>query len=111
MTPHRSPRPLGAALARVRSSAQPQTLLAAVQSAWPAACGAPVAAQAQPVAERDGVVTISCHSATWAQELSLLQSELLQGLEQALSASGEGAVFKPLLGLRFTADAARHCSP
>jgi predicted nucleic acid-binding Zn ribbon protein len=69
-----------------------------------------VAAQAQPVAERDGLVTIACHSATWAEELSLLQSELLQSLEQSLPESGEGALLPPLRGLRFTADAARHLS-
>ena len=74
--------------ARARAHAEPLTLLAAAQSAWPAAAGARVAAEAEPVAERDGVVTIACRSATWAQELDLLQPELLERLNEALSEAG-----------------------
>ena len=64
-----------------------------------------VAAEAEPVSERNGVVTVACRSATWAQELDLLQSELLERLRTGLAERGfEG----DLEGLRFTADAARH---
>jgi predicted nucleic acid-binding Zn ribbon protein len=108
MSPRRSPRPLAAALHRARDRAQPTTLLAAVQSAWPAVAGARATAEAEPVAERDGVVTVSCHSATWAQELDLLQSELLERLNKALSELDPEALLPPLRGLRFTADASRH---
>jgi predicted nucleic acid-binding Zn ribbon protein len=80
------------------------TLLAAVQSEWPATAGEAIAAEASPVAERDGVVTIACRSATWAQELDLLQGELLERVNAALSEAQKGT----LKGLRFTADAARH---
>ena len=60
---------------RSRSEVAPQTLLAAVQEAWPEAAGAAAAAQGDPVAERDGVVTIACRSATWAQELDLMSPD------------------------------------
>ena len=77
------PHPLAAALEAVRAEVAPVTLLAAVQEAWPAVAGAPVAGQADPVAEREGVVTVACRSATWAQELDLMQVELLERLRGA----------------------------
>jgi predicted nucleic acid-binding Zn ribbon protein len=82
----------------------PQTLLAAVQEAWPEAAGSLVAAQGDPVGERGGVVTVACRSSTWAQELDLMSPVLLEKLREALDPSpfAEG-----LEGLRFTADAAR----
>jgi predicted nucleic acid-binding Zn ribbon protein len=39
---------------------------------------------AQPVSERDGVVTVACESAVWAQELELLAPDLLDKLRAAL---------------------------
>jgi predicted nucleic acid-binding Zn ribbon protein len=104
----RSPRPLGDALRQARVRAEPLTLLAAAQSTWPAAAGARVAAEAEPVAERDGVLTIACRSATWAQELDLLQPELLKRLNGALSEAGRSANEAPVRVLRFTADRPRH---
>src|ERR687898_3224430 len=68
----RRPRRLAGALAETMSRAAPATPLAAVQAVWERAAGAEVAAQARPVEERDGVVTVACRSATWAQELDLL---------------------------------------
>jgi len=35
-----------------------------------------VAAVAAPVSEREGVVTVACESAVWAQELELLRGDL-----------------------------------
>jgi predicted nucleic acid-binding Zn ribbon protein len=66
----------------------PQTGLAAVQTVWSQTVGEAIAAVAEPVAERDGVVTVRCRSATWAQELSLMESELLDRLRERL---GEAA--------------------
>jgi predicted nucleic acid-binding Zn ribbon protein len=97
----RRPRSLGDALREVREQTAPETLLAAVQSCWREAVGEQVAAEAEPVSERDGQVTIACRSATWAQELDLLSNELLERLNEALSGPRVTA-------LRFTADAARH---
>ena len=101
MKRRRAPRSAATALHGVLDSAAPKTLLASVQASWEDACGAAIAAEAQPVAEREGVVTVACRSATWAQELDLMQEGLLGRLNEAL---GEARVE----GLRFTADAARH---
>jgi predicted nucleic acid-binding Zn ribbon protein len=110
MRHRRSPRRLGSALAPATRRARPKTLLAAVQEAWPAVAGEAVAAEGGPVAERDGLVTVACRSATWAQELDLLQSELLERLNEALSAGApEGPEWR-VSALRFTADAVRHQS-
>ena len=51
---------------------------------WPQVAGERFARSAQPVAERDGVVTVSCESAVWAQELDLLSERVIEGLNQAL---------------------------
>ena len=68
---------------------------------WADACGEAVAAEARPVGERDGVITVACRSATWASELDLMQAELLERLN--------GTLRGPCVeGLRFTADGARH---
>ena len=87
------PRALGHALEAVVSAAAPQTLLARVQAVWPEAAGAAVAAQARPVSERAGVVTVECASAVWAQEVELLAPRLLERLREAL---GEGAPVQSL---------------
>ena len=104
----RTPRSIEVALDRVRERSEPRTLLAAAQSAWADAAGPGIAAQAEPVAEREGRLTIACRSATWAQELDLMQKELLERLNARLGEGLEGAPRGPLRELRFTADAARH---
>jgi predicted nucleic acid-binding Zn ribbon protein len=104
MSVRRGPRPLATALGEARREAQPITLLAGVQGAWASVAGARVAVEAEPVAERDGLVTIACRSATWAQELDLLSPELLSRLNAALLAPGQGVPNAPVKRLRFTAD-------
>jgi predicted nucleic acid-binding Zn ribbon protein len=79
-----APRPLALAVAALRAELEPATPLAAIQRAWPHAAGQTVAAQAQPVAERAGVVTIACRSAVWAQELDLLAPAVVERLNEAL---------------------------
>jgi predicted nucleic acid-binding Zn ribbon protein len=100
--PHR-PRELGSALRALKGRAAPATPLASVQLAWPEVAGAAIAAEAAPVAERDGVVTVACRSAVWAQELEMMSPQLLERLNARLESSVEA--------LRFTADAARHDGP
>ncbi|HEX2129440.1 MAG TPA: DUF721 domain-containing protein [Solirubrobacterales bacterium] len=78
------PKPLADALRSVRTRVEPETPLAAVQGAWAEAVGEEIARHARPVAERDGTVTVACDAATWAQELDLLQSELLERLRAEL---------------------------
>jgi predicted nucleic acid-binding Zn ribbon protein len=104
----RAPRRLGSLVPPARQRAQPKTLLAAVQEAWPRSAGDAVTEQAQPVAEREGLITVACRSATWAQELDLLQAELLERLNRALSGWDREGAERPVKALRFTADAARH---
>jgi predicted nucleic acid-binding Zn ribbon protein len=103
----RAPRSIGDSLREVRAEAAPATPLAAVQSVWADVAGPAAAAESEPVAERDGLVTISCRSAVWAQELDLLQDELLARLRAAL-AERERSPAAAVSGLRFTADRARH---
>jgi predicted nucleic acid-binding Zn ribbon protein len=90
-----APRPLRLALERSTGMAAPAGLLANVQSVWAEAVGPVVAEESEPVSERDGVVTIACRSAVWAQELELLGRDLEERLNQRLGAAG------PVAGLRF----------
>ena len=82
------PRPLDAALEAVVREAAPSGLLPRVQACWEEAVGSEVAVEAQPVAERDGVVTVACSSSVWAHGLELLGSNLLERLCSALGATG-----------------------
>src|SRR5262245_33284069 len=91
----RAPRPIAAAIGEALERAEPETLLAAVQSVWPAAVGEAIAREATPVAERSGVVTVATSSAAWAQELDLLRPQILEKLVSGLPAEA------PLEGLRF----------
>ena len=84
MSPRSTPRPLGDSLRELRTRSQPATLLAAVQGCWLEAVGERIAAHAGPVRERDGMITVECTAATWAQELDLLQPELLMRVNEAL---------------------------
>ena len=88
-----APRPLRAALEDVTARAAPAGLLARVQSDWPEVAGPAMAAEAQPVSERDGTVTIACRSATWAHELELLGDDLKARLQGRLGGPpGSGSV-------------------
>ncbi|HEU0025454.1 MAG TPA: DciA family protein [Thermoleophilaceae bacterium] len=94
----RAPRPLGSILPETLSGVRPATLLARVQAVWPEVAGRALAASTAPVAERGGVITVTCESSVWAQELELLQRELLERLAGRLAGSPEGSVER----LRFT---------
>ena len=80
----RSPRQLGFAVDRVRDELAPQTLLAEVQRVWPQAVGSAIAAEAQPAAERGGVLTVSCSAGVWAQELDLMGMSIVGRLNASL---------------------------
>ena len=79
-----APKPFAPALERIAADVMPATLIAEVQSAWPQAAGPALAAIAAPVSERDGIVTIACGSAVWAQEIDLLSERLTGALNEAL---------------------------
>lgn len=79
-----APRPLAVALDELQERLRPATVLAEVQAAWPEAAGAGIAREAEPVAERDGVVELACRSSVWAQELDLMGLELTARLNAVL---------------------------
>jgi predicted nucleic acid-binding Zn ribbon protein len=97
MRGRRTPRPIAEAIGAALEGAGPATLLAAVQSAWASAVGETIAREAAPVSERDGVVTVACGSATWAQELDLLGERILAQIRAELADP------EALVALRFTA--------
>jgi predicted nucleic acid-binding Zn ribbon protein len=76
----RSPRPLSLALDAARAEWAPATLLGEVQAAWSDVVGAVIAAEATPVSQRGGVLTVSCASSVWAQELDLMGPVILERL-------------------------------
>jgi predicted nucleic acid-binding Zn ribbon protein len=89
VTYRRAPRSMEAAIAALADDLAPQTLLSDVQRAWLEAVGPTVAAQAQPTAERGGVVTVSCAASVWAQELDLMAPQIIGRLNEVLA---QGAV-------------------
>lgn len=84
MSRRRAPRQASAALRAARDRAAPRTGLAAVQAAWLGTVGEQLAAVAEPVSERAGTLTIECADTVWAQELDLMQEQLLERLREAL---------------------------
>jgi predicted nucleic acid-binding Zn ribbon protein len=80
------PRPLAHAIAALADRLAPQTILADVQRVWPDAVGDVIAAQAEPTGEREGVLTVTCSAAVWAQELDLMGPELVGRINAALGA-------------------------
>ena len=85
----RGPRSLAEAFGALADELRPDTLLADVQRIWAATVGEAIAEQAQPTAERAGVVTVSCAASVWAQELDLMAPQIMAKLNAAL---GDGAV-------------------
>ena len=81
-----APRGLAPALGELTASLAPATTLARVQGVWERAVGPAVAAAARPAAERDGVLTVTCEAAVWAQELDLMAHELIPLLNASLGA-------------------------
>jgi len=84
MSRRRAPRPASTALRAALEQAAPKTPLAALQAAWVEVVGDRIAAAAEPVSERGGEVTVSCTDSVWAQELDLMQGQLLQRLQDRL---------------------------
>jgi predicted nucleic acid-binding Zn ribbon protein len=81
-----APRPLATALDELTAALAPASALARVQEVWERAVGPAIAASAHPIAEREGVLTVACEAAVWAQELTLMQASVLGALNDALSA-------------------------
>ena len=79
-----APRPLAGAVQALAADLQPASALGAVQRVWREVVGDVIAAEARPIGERRGVVTIGCRSAVWAQELDLMGGDLVARLNAAL---------------------------
>jgi predicted nucleic acid-binding Zn ribbon protein len=84
VTRRRAPRQAGEAFRVARDRVAPRTGLAAVQAAWSTALGERLAAVATPVSERAGTLTVECADGVWAQELDLMQEQLLERLREEL---------------------------
>ncbi len=80
----RAPRPLSAALEGLTRSLAPASTLARVQQIWEPTTGPAIAQAARPTAEHDGVLTVTCTAAVWAQELDLMADQLTASLNAAL---------------------------
>ena len=81
----RAPRPLSAIVRELTAGLAPASTLARAQQVWELAAGPAIAAAATPTAERDGVLTVTCEAAVWAQELDLMAGELIARLNAALA--------------------------
>lgn len=81
-----APRPLSDALQRLTGALAPASTLARVQEVWDGAVGASIAEAARPTGERDGVLTVTCSAAVWAQELNLMAEAVLARLNAAMGA-------------------------
>jgi len=77
-------RPASFAVSGLAERLAPATTLGAVQRVWEEVAGAAVAAEATPTGETSGVLTITCSSAVWAQELDLMATTLVERLNGAL---------------------------
>ncbi len=84
MSHRRAPRPAASAFRAARDLVAPATGLAALQGVWRELVGERLAAAAQPVSERAGTLTIECVDGVWAQELDLMQEQLLGRLREEL---------------------------
>ncbi len=91
-----APRPLADALSTITRALEHQTPIARVQRAWREAMSATIKEEAEPTSERAGTVTVTCRSAVWAQELTLLAPDLRERLNEALEAPAEAPVVKEL---------------
>lgn len=84
MSRRRAPRPAAGALRAALAAAAPKTRLATVQAAWAEAVGERVAAVAEPVAEHGGELVVACSDPVWAQELDLMQGQLIERLRERI---------------------------
>jgi predicted nucleic acid-binding Zn ribbon protein len=85
--PHRrAPRRLALAVDGLAERLTPATTLARVQAQWPRVVAAlPLAAEGEPCALRDGVLTLRCSASVYAQELHLVGDDLVAAINGALA--------------------------
>jgi predicted nucleic acid-binding Zn ribbon protein len=83
---------VGPAVQALAARLAPATLLADVQRVWAAAAGPAIAAEAHPVAEREGTLTLRCTSAVWMAEIDLMGPALVAEINRALGSERVRAV-------------------
>lgn len=88
----RAPRPAAAAIRAARDRFAPRTRLAAVQAVWSEAVGEHLASVTEPVRERREEIVVSCRGSVWAEELDLIQAELLERLRGLLGEQAPAAL-------------------
>ena len=88
------PERLTGAVERFVDRVAPETPDADVQAAWREAVGASVAEVTRVSGERDGVVTVECESAVWAEELALMEARIRESLNEVLGTRGGDPVQK-----------------
>lgn len=88
----RAPRPAAMAVRSALQRSAPQTGLAVAQTVWREAVGDAIADAAEPIEERLGVLTVRCRSATWAEELALMETEVLERLRGRLGDASPSAL-------------------
>lgn len=79
-----SPKRIGELLGDFGDEVAPDTVLASVQTVWESTVGGRIAAVTEVVEEREGVVTIQCSSAVWAQELEMMSPRIVNRLKEEL---------------------------
>ena len=82
------PERVSRAVERFVERVAPETPEADIQTVWREAVGDRVAEVTRVSGERDGVVTVDCESAVWAEELALMESRIRASLNGALEARG-----------------------
>ncbi len=79
-----APRSASHAVRALTDQLAPATGLAAVQRVWEQAAGEALASQARPTGEAQGVITVTCASAAWAQEIDLMATVVIERLNAAI---------------------------
>ena len=82
------PERVSGAVGRFVESVAPETFEAEIQTVWRAAVGDRLAEVTRVSGEREGVVTVDCESAVWAEELALMETRIRNSLNGALEARG-----------------------
>jgi len=82
------PERFSGAVARFVDQVAPETPEADVQTVWREAVGPSVAEVTRVSGEREGVVTVECESAVWAEELALMEARIRESLNDVLKARG-----------------------
>ena len=74
----------GSAARALAARVAPDTPLGSVQAVWPGVVGDPIAAVTTIISERAGDLEVGCESAVWADELSMMEPQIRDRLNEKL---------------------------